>query len=167
MGKFRGLRRSSQVSIIPHHPSPCTSPSVMKRTRLIHPAAHKRAFTLVEIMIVVAIIALLAAIAVPGFLRSRKRAQGVAVLTDLRLIDGAMDQYALEYNRSANATIKVAAWKMYIKPGTRLYNTGGDIFGDLYGDQTLSILPPVPSAAWDSLSDVCDASFWSPYVRGQ
>ncbi len=139
----------------------------MKRTRLIHPAAGKRAFTLVEIMIVCAIIALLAAIAVPGFLRSRKRAQGVTIRTDLRLIDGAMDQYALEYNRAANATIKVAAWKMYIKPGTRLYSTGGDIFGDVYGDQSLGVLPPVPSTAWDNLSDVCDASFWSPYIRGQ
>ena len=139
----------------------------MKRPRSIHLAANRRAFTLVEIMIVCAIIALLAAIAVPGFLRSRKRAQGVAVRTDLRLIDGAMDQYALEYNQAANATITVAAWKLYIKPGTRLYNTGGDIFGDTYGNQSLGVLPPVPSPAWDALSDVCDGSFWSPYIRGQ
>ena len=139
----------------------------MKQTRLIHSATGKRAFTLVEIMIVCAIIALLAAIAVPGFLRSRKRAQAVSLRTDLRLIDGAMDQYALEYNRAPNATITVAAWKLYIKPGTRLYSTGGDIFGDLYGDQSLGILPPVPSTAWDNLSDVCDASFWAPYIRGQ
>ena len=138
----------------------------MKPTFLLRPHSRKRAFTLVEIMITVAIIALLAAIAVPGFLRSRKRTQAVAVRTDLRLIDGAMDQYALEYNRAANATITVAAWKLYIKPGTRLYNTGGNIFGDTYGDQTLGVLPPVPSNTWDALSDVCDASFWSPYVKG-
>ncbi len=41
-------------------------------------------FTLVEIMIVVAIIALLAAIAVPGFLRARKRSQASRILNDLR-----------------------------------------------------------------------------------
>ena len=59
----------------------------------------KRAgFTLVEIMIVVAIIALLAAIAVPGFLRARKRSQASKVLNDLRLISSAMDQYAIETN---------------------------------------------------------------------
>ncbi len=138
----------------------------MKQTILHKHTSRRHAFTLVEIMITVAIIALLAAIAVPGFLRSRKRSQAVAVRTDLRLIDGAMDQYALEYNKGANATITVAAWKSYIKPGTRLYNTGSNIFGDLYGDQTLGILPPVPSNTWDSLSDVCDASFWSPYVKG-
>ena len=138
----------------------------MKRNLPNHPAARNRGFTLVEIMIVCAIIALLAAIAVPGFLRSRKRSQGVAVRTDLRLIDGAMDQYALEYNKSANAPIPAAAWKLYIKPGTRLYSSGASIFGDVYGDQTLGVLPPVPSTTWDSLSDVCDASFWAPYIKG-
>ena len=45
------------------------------------------AFTLVEIMIVVAIIALLAAIAVPGFLRARKRSQASRIVNDLRMID--------------------------------------------------------------------------------
>ena len=49
-------------------------------------------FTLVEIMIVVAIIALLAAIAVPGFLRARKRSQASKILNDLRMISGAIDQ---------------------------------------------------------------------------
>ena len=77
-----------------------------------------------------------------------------------------MDQYALEYNQQANATIKVAAWKLYVQPGSRLYNTGQSIFGDTYGDQTLGILPPVPSNAWDNLLDVCDSSFWAPYIRG-
>ena len=138
----------------------------MKHSFVVRHTVHNRGFTLVEIMIVVAIIALLAAAAVPGFLRARKRSQGVTVLTDLRLIDGAMDQYALEYNKGGNATITVAAWKTYMKPGTRLYSSNTNIFGDAYGDQTLGILPPVPSRTWDSLTDVCDASFWSPYVRG-
>ncbi len=56
-------------------------------------------FTLVEIMIVVAIIALLAAIAVPGFLRARKRSQASRIINDLRLIDSAVDQYAIENNK--------------------------------------------------------------------
>ena len=59
-------------------------------------------FTLVEIMIVVAIIALLAAIAVPGFLRARKRSQASKILNDLRMIDAACDQYAIETNRTTN-----------------------------------------------------------------
>jgi prepilin-type N-terminal cleavage/methylation domain-containing protein len=49
-----------------------------------------RGFTLIEIMIVVAFIALLAAIAVPGFLRARKRSQASLILNDLRKIDSAV-----------------------------------------------------------------------------
>ena len=62
--------------------------------------AKRAGFTLVEIMIVVAIIALLAAIAVPGFLRARKRSQATKILNDLRMIDGAVDQYAIETAKS-------------------------------------------------------------------
>ena len=58
-------------------------------------------FTLVEIMIVVAIIALLAAIAVPNFLRARKRSQATRILEDLRMIDSATDQYAIENNKTS------------------------------------------------------------------
>ena len=63
-------------------------------------------FTLVEIMIVVAIIALLAAIAVPGFLRARKRSQASKILNDLRMIDSAVDQYAIETNRNTGDTVR-------------------------------------------------------------
>jgi len=54
------------------------------------------AFTLIEIMLVVSIIALMAAIAVPSFLRARKRSQAVTAKNDLRLIDHAIEQYAVE-----------------------------------------------------------------------
>ena len=53
-------------------------------------------FTLVEIMIVVAIIALLAAFSVPGFLRARKRSQASTILNYLRVIDAAVEQYVIE-----------------------------------------------------------------------
>lgn len=127
---------------------------------------RERGFTLVEIMIVVAIIALLVAIAVPGFLRARKRTQAGSVREDLRLIDSAMDQYGLEYGRPGNSTIPVAAWKLYLKSGSRLYSSGASIFGDVYGDQVLGVLPTVPSSVYDSFSDVTDASYWAPYVKG-
>ena len=120
-------------------------------------------FTLVEIMIVVAIIALLAAIAVPGFLRARKRSQASRVINDLRLIDSAVDQYAIETNRTTGASVNTADWTNYLKKGTNLYATGSDLFGNGYGIQAVDRLPSVPSATKTSLSDVTDAAFWSPF----
>ena len=120
-------------------------------------------FTLVEIMIVVAIIALLAAIAVPGFLRARKRAQASRVLNDLRLIDSAVDQYAIETNKATGNTVNVTDWTNYLKKNTTLWTTGKDLFGQTYGNQVVDSLPKVPATTYTSLSDVADASFWSPY----
>ena len=120
-------------------------------------------FTLVEIMIVVAIIALLAAIAVPGFLRARKRSQASRIINDLRLIDSAVDQYAIETNRKSGDAVNTADWTNYLKKGTNLYETGKDILGRGYGPQTVDSLPKVNSTTKNDLSDVTDASFWSPY----
>ncbi len=120
-------------------------------------------FTLVEIMIVVAIIALLAAIAVPGFLRARKRSQASRIINDLRLIDSAVDQYAIENNKASGATVNTADWTNYLKKGTNLYSTGKDILGNDYGAQTVDSLPKVPASTKTALSDVTDNTFWSPY----
>src|SRR5437867_4731146 len=117
---------------------------------------RRAGFTLVEIMIVVAIIALLAAIAVPGFLRARKRSQASRILNDLRMIDAAVDQYAIETNKKSNDVVGTADWTNYVKKGCSLYNTGATIFGTAYGGQTVDIIPQVPSADYASLSDVAD-----------
>jgi prepilin-type N-terminal cleavage/methylation domain-containing protein len=122
-----------------------------------------KAFTLVEIMIVVAIIALLAAIAVPGFLRARKRSQASRVLNDLRLIDNAGDMYAIENNKKPNDPVAVADWTNYLKKGSNLYLTGRDIWGNPYGPQSVDDIPAVPSQTKAALSDVTDSAFWSPY----
>jgi prepilin-type N-terminal cleavage/methylation domain-containing protein len=124
---------------------------------------HKKGgFTLVEIMIVVAIIALLAAIAVPGFLRARKRSQGTTLKNDLRLIDAAKDQYAIEFNKTTESPL----WTdltAYFKPGTRLAAGNSDLFGRDYTVNPLNSLPGVNSVSYQGLSDVCDDTFWSPY----
>src|SRR5919198_4832835 len=108
-------------------------------------AKSRKGFTLVEIMIVVAIIALLAAIAVPGFLRARKRSQASRILNDLRMIDAAVDQYAIETNRSTGNTVNITDWTNYLKKGTSLYNSGKSLLGSDYGAQTVDTIPRVPT----------------------
>ena len=64
---------------------------------------RKEAFTLVEIMIVIAIVGLLASIAVPNFLRARIQAQQTACINNLRQIDSGKQQWALETRQQSDA----------------------------------------------------------------
>ena len=127
---------------------------------------NRGGFTLVEIMIVVAIIALLAAIAVPNFLRARKRSQATRILEDLRVIDSAIDQYAIETNKAGGATVDWTDVQAYLKKGSVLYNsTGKDLLTNTYNGGTFTVdgLPKLSSTSFDKLSDVAPADFWSPF----
>lgn len=75
----------------------------------------KAGFTLVEIMIVVAIIGLLAAIAIPNFVRARTTSQTNACINNLRQIDGAIQQWALETKQAATANVVNASIMGYLK----------------------------------------------------
>src|SRR5512140_718377 len=72
-------------------------------------------FTLVEIMIVVAIIGLLAAIAIPNFVKARTTSQTNACVNNLRQIDGAKDQWALENKKDTGATCVEADVDLYLR----------------------------------------------------
>jgi len=85
----------------------------MKRT-----TARKKGFTLVEIMIVVAIIGLLAAIAIPNFVKARTTSQQNACINNLRLVDASKQQWALEQKKQSTDTPASTDLQPYLGRGS-------------------------------------------------
>jgi prepilin-type N-terminal cleavage/methylation domain-containing protein len=121
-------------------------------------------FTLVEIMIVVAIIGLLAAIAVPSFIRARLRSQATTVLNECRLLDAAKDQYALENNKPGSTVPTFLDLTPYLKVGSNLAVTSKDTLSGTFtiGDITTKL--KVDAATKTTVSEATGGDpFWGGY----
>ena len=100
----------------------------------------RNAFTLIEIMIVVAIIGMLAAIAVPNFAKSRTEAQRTCCISNLQRIEGAIQIWALEQKKDADQPVSYSDIRSYLKNAV-LCPSGGTTFADSYTLATVDVKP--------------------------
>ena len=85
----------------------------------------KKGFTLVEIMIVVAIIGLLAAIGIPSFKKARNNTMAKNAINNARIVLGACEQYAMENGLTDDTTVASENYLAYVKNGETGLAVGG------------------------------------------
>lgn len=127
----------------------------------------QKGFTLVEIMIVVSIIILLAAIAIPSFVRARQRTQGSQTMNSARMLDAAIDQWAIENGLDNGATVVLESLAIYLKPGPlqdacAAGTTPTDALGNAFvindvGDNQVQVSDSTKSSLAGVITD------WGPY----
>ena len=99
----------------------------------------QRGFTLVEIMIVVAIIAILAAVAIPNFISYRKQSQATACVSNLKQIQSAKEQWLMHNTAAPDSLTALVGSDKYIKTLPTCPAGGNYTVGDATTDPACSI----------------------------
>ena len=107
----------------------------MKNTKF-----RKSGFTLVEIMIVVAIIGMLASIAIPNYIQSRGKAQESVCINNLRQIEGAIQRWSLDMKKDEGQPVSYSDIRSYLQHSV-VCPSGGTKFEDSYTITTVDAAP--------------------------
>lgn len=111
-----------------------------ERSNMHNIQTNNTGFTLIEIMIVVAIIALLASIAVPNYIRSREMARQTSCIVNLRQIDGAIQSWAFERGKQAGQPVTYQDINPYLRNKVAC-PAGGTGFLDSYEIKSVDDAP--------------------------
>ena len=103
-------------------------------------SSHKGGFTLVEIMIVVAIIGLLASIAIPNYAQSRNTARRNVCINNLQQIEGAIQRWSLDMHKDEGEAVAYRDIQNYLKRSV-VCPSGGTSFEDSYTISTVETAP--------------------------
>ena len=123
----------------------------------------------------VAPVAMIAAIAAPNYLRANARSQATSTLEDARLIDAAVDQWAIENNKKAGEQPTTDSIKAYLKPTSALWKNANSNPGQTTVAPSTEGLPNllipavnstriIPNEIVEKFKDACPADFWKPYL---
>ncbi|MBQ7567399.1 prepilin-type N-terminal cleavage/methylation domain-containing protein [bacterium] len=91
---------------------------------MMPPTYRRRGFTLVEMMIVIAIIGVIASIAVPSFMRSRAEGQLTGCVQNLKAIDTALETYLIRHPATSDITVEMLVDAEYLKAAPKCPSTG-------------------------------------------
>jgi type II secretory pathway pseudopilin PulG len=94
-------------------------------------SSRRSSFTMVEIMIVVATIGLLATMAIPNYVKARATSQKNACINNLRQLDGAVQQWGMEFKKAGTDTVTLSDATPYLK-NSMICQSGGTTITDSY-----------------------------------
>ena len=97
-------------------------------------------FTLIEIMVVVALIGILASIAIPNYIQAREKARMVTCIQNLKIIDNSIQQWAIETKKVSGTPVTAADIRPYMKD-LPVCPSGGETFSDSYEITVTDAIP--------------------------